>query len=474
MTEAVSIRSAATATSADPLRVYAHELAGFGGHSPPQETFHRSQERKRLLRWPNQSGKTRAGAAEAWWHALGEHPYRDVPKAPSLGSVLCADLKNGWSKLCVKMREVEPPGALHHDCTYDDVRGYLFRGKRAIGLANGSIIQAFGSEQPLTALASDTVDWQWIDEPPKRAHWGEFRRAAAAKMAPVWVTLTPIGRPVAWLRNIVDGDAARGTPALEPDWDQQVGTLDRTHCPHRSAESIQQQIDECDPQDRNQRIKAGWVGVSLARWIPGFANLLGVDVFDDDEVLPPEADVCALGADYGERPGATVWMLILVDEVSSRVWVLGEWVSQGRLTEVEEAQAVHDELLKAWSVTWHNISMMRGDSNSSGRRGVATSINDLMTRAIARSAKLPRCPFNIETPYKGPGSVRARARMVNTAILEGRLKVHEGCTNLRETLSHWCGQSNSELKHAFDAFGYIAEDWLAPEGAFKTSRFFIK
>ena len=72
----------------DPLEEYLRELPGYGGMSPPQSQFHRSQERKRFLRWPNQTGKTRSGAAEAWWHALGDHPFRDVAPAPNIGSIL--------------------------------------------------------------------------------------------------------------------------------------------------------------------------------------------------------------------------------------------------------------------------------------------------------------------------------------------------------------------------------------------------
>ena len=49
----------------DPLTRYAEEWAGFGGMSPPQQRFHHSLNRKRLLLAANQIGKTRAGAAEA-------------------------------------------------------------------------------------------------------------------------------------------------------------------------------------------------------------------------------------------------------------------------------------------------------------------------------------------------------------------------------------------------------------------------
>ena len=469
----------AAQAAADPLRRYFEEIAGFGGHSPPQERAHRSTARKRFLRWPNQTGKTRWGSAETWCHALGEHPYREVPPAPNIGSILCADLQNGWAKLCVKLREVQPPGILADGCTYDPARGYIYKGKRSIGLKNGSLIQAFGSEQPLTALAGDTVSWQWIDEPPKLPHWSEMRRSAAAESAPVWVTLTPIGRPVLWLRDMVEGNPDRALPPSEPDWDVHVGKLDKTHCPHRTQKSIEQQIADTPAEVRAQRIHARWQGVSATRMVPGFSNQIGVDVFTDEDVaailssIPDNTSELVLSADYGERPGATVWYLHLIHPAAHRVWTLGEWASEGRLTEIEEAMAIRDDLLRPWNVDWVHIAYGKGDSNSSGRRSVATTINELMERAIARSANLRECPFDLTPPYKGPGSVKARARMINTAILEGRYLVHEDCQMLRQSLAHWTG-ANDDLKHAWDGASYGVEDPLAPEGSFRTSKYFLK
>ena len=424
--------------------------------SPPQSEFHRNQDRKRFLRWPNQTGKTRSGAAEAWWHALGDHPFRDVTPAPNIGSILCADLKNGWSKLSQKLREVQPDGILHLDCSFDEARGYYFRGKRGIGLLNGSLIQAFGSEQPLTALASDTVDWQWVDEPPKRSHWGEFRRSGYAKRASCWVTLTPIGRPVEWLRDIVSGNPQQGHAALEPDWFELVGKLDKAHCPHRSQQSIDEQIAETDALDRGQRIEARWQGFTIARRIPGFSEM---NIIDDEEAEALQVEEVALGVDWGEVVGNTVWYL--VGWTGSAAYVLGEWSPGSRMTEAEEVRALRKELLIPWGVDFDQIAVARGDSNSAGRRGIASTVNQMVNRAIARELGRSRPPFELRPPYKGPGSVRARARILSSACIEGRLYVHQDCQRLIHTLRHWMG-ANDNLKHPFDAAGYILEHYLSP------------
>jgi hypothetical protein len=440
----------------DPLLEYLRELPGLGGMSPPQRAFHESWDRKRFLRWPNQTGKTRAGAAEAWWHALGDHPFREVPEAPNIGSILCADLKNGWSKLSAKMREIQPPGILHPECSYDDARGYYFRGKRGIGLINGSLIQAFGSEQPLTALASDTVDWQWIDEPPKRSHWGEFRRSGYANRAPCWVTLTPIGRPVEWLRDIVSGNPEQGHPPLEPDWLELVGKLDREHCPHRSQQSIDEQIAETDALDRGQRIEARWTGFSIGRRIPGFSE---ENIIDDGDVEALQIEELGLGADWGEVASHTVWYL--VGWTGTALYVLAEWSPPERMTEAEEVRTLRKQMLRPWGVDFDQIAIGRGDSNSSGRRGIASTVNQLINRAVAHELGRSRPPFEMRPPYKGPGSVRARARIISSACIEGRLYVHESCQRLIHSYRHWMGENN-DLKHPFDAAGYIAEYYLSP------------
>ena len=450
------LSAAASTRRRSPLWTYTHARAGWGGMSPPQSEFHRSQDRKRFLRWPNQTGKTRSGAAEAWWHALGDHPFRDVTPAPNIGSILCADLKNGWAKLSMKMREVQPDGILHPECSFDEARGYYFRGKRGVGLQNGSLIQAFGSEQPLTALASDTVDWQWVDEPPKRSHWGEFRRSGYAKRASCWVTLTPIGRPVEWLRDIISGNPQQGHAALEPDWFELVGKLDKAHCPHRSQQSIDEQIAETDALDRGQRIEARWQGFTIARRIPGFSEM---NIIDDEEAEALQVEEVALGVDWGEVVGNTVWYL--VGWTGSAAYVLGEWSPGSRMTEAEEVRALRKELLIPWGVDFDQIAVARGDSNSAGRRGIASTVNQMVNRAIAHELGRSRPPFELRPPYKGPGSVRARARILSSACIEGRLYVHQDCQRLIHTLRHWMG-ANDNLKHPFDAAGYILEHYLSP------------
>ena len=217
-------------------------------------------------------------------------------------------------------------------------------------------------------------------------------------------------------------------------------------------------IEACPAWERSQRVFGKWDGVSIGRRTPGFtdANICGDEFVDE---LGETIIELGLGADYGEIPGHTVWYL--TGWTGQAVIFLGEWSPSDRMTEAEEARELRKELLLPWGVDYDQISIGRGDSNSAGRRGIASSVNALMMRAIAREMGRPRCPFDLRPPYKGPGSVRARARIISGACVEGRLYVHESCTRLIHSYRHWMG-ANDDLKHPFDAAGYIAEHWLSP------------
>ena len=428
--------------------------------SPAQRRFHEDDSRKRLLRAGNQIGKTRAGSAECWSHALGYHPFREVPDPGSLGWILCSDLKSGWSSVSQKLREIEPLGALDPSTHYDSVKGYRTGGVRGIRLRNGSLIIPKGSDQSVLALSSGTIDWCWIDELCKRDHFSEFRARGAVKNAPIWVTLTPIGRPCEWLRNTISGDpnSANKEP-IEPDWSSHVVPLSPENCPHRTKEDIEQQILSIPPWERSIRISAGWESITIARRIPGFSDasifLQGVD-----HPLENLTHV-GIGADYGEIVSHTIFVLVAWEAHTETLYVLGEWSPDSRMTPPEEARGLRDHLLRPWGIGPEHVSLFRGDSNSAGRRSVAVTVNALLERAITEMMGVPAPLFHCKPPYKGPGSVLARSRIMSSAFLSGKMYIHEDCPRTIAGLRHWDGSSSTEkYKHSVDALGYISDCFL--------------
>ena len=434
----------------NPLVLYTEGEAGKGGMSPGQRTFHESQHNLRLVLGGNQIGKSRLLAGEIWFHATGSHPFREVPEAgeDNLGWVLCSDLKSGWANVSQKMREIEPPGVLHPDCTWDSARGYRYRGSMMVKLRCGSLIVGKGSEQSVISLSGATISWLAIDEICKEQHFSEARSRAAVKSAPVFMALTPIGRPIEYLRTRTCGDPDSNAPALE-DWDVQKIELSVENCPHRDPGSIERQINSYGVWERAQRIYGSWEGITTERWI----NFGEENVFSDP---PKNIQKIGLGWDHGEKPGNSVCYMVAWS--GERLYVLAEYVSTERNTPDQEAVEI-TKMIKDWGVTLDQIDEARGDSNSAGRLGLGFSVNELLERGFAKILDRRRPPFPITVPWKGGGSIRARARLLNTCCLSGTFLVHESCVKLIASLRHWSGENN-DLKHSYDAVSYISECYL--------------
>ena len=445
---------------------YEHAAPGLGGMSPAQRAVHQSQHPRRLFIAGNQLGKSRSLTAEAWWHATGRHPFRlDMPEPPSLGWIVCADLRAGWPNVSRKLREIEPPGILDERQKFDDARGYTFMGSKMLRTKAGSIIVAKSGTQDLIALSGETIDWLLFDELPKRGHFSEARsRLAVRGSNRCLMAFTPIGRPVDWLRDHCEGNPKTGTAPRE-SWDIHRVPLTAENCPHRTPEDIQTQIAGYGPWEYRQRVLAEWDGISAERWIPGFTEGC---VFGDDEA-PQNVDSVGLGWDHGERPGSSVCYLVV--HSNGRVWVLAEYASKERNTPKAEAIEIQ-KMLKVWGIGLNRIDEARGDSNSAGRLGLGLSVNETLERAFADLAGSSRPPFPIRVPYKGRGSVKARARMLNAAAIDGRFRVHESCTRLIHSLRHWRGENN-DLKHPYDAVAYIADVYLTGGTADDTGRLIV-
>ncbi len=440
---------------ADGLSRYLIEPAGpRGGMSPPQEMFHRSQSRKRAFIAANKSVKSLWGACEAWWHLLpGTHPFRETPPAGTMGWVLCSDLRQGWQTISHVLHEMEPPGVLHPACQYVPGVGYQYRGSKQLMLANRSSLVGKGCEQSLLALESARVGWLWVDEPPKEAHWHAARSRLSMDKGNMWLTCTPVGRPCGWLRNLLEGNNEESIEA-EPGWYIEHIELSEENAPHRDPESIRLQREECSPWEFQQRILAKWEGLSKDRWIDGFTE---GNIFTDDE-QPTNLQALGLGIDWGEQPGKTVIYLIGWDNFSC--WVLSELIPKSPGTPASNAREITD-MIQAYGISLHDVDECRADSNSAGALGVGFSINDLLMRELAKIAGSSRTPIDVKVPYKRRGSVAARTRLISSACVDGRLRVHESCSRLIHSMRHWRGE-NSDLKDPLDAMGYMAEVWLSP------------
>jgi hypothetical protein len=95
-----------------------------------------------------------------------------------------------------------PKGELDRRTVFDKVLGFRHGW---VGFSNGSEVRIVTVGQDMLAHASETLDFIWIDEPPSPDIYAECVSRTIQTRGVVFLTLTPIGRPVGWLRDLVDG-----------------------------------------------------------------------------------------------------------------------------------------------------------------------------------------------------------------------------------------------------------------------------
>jgi len=413
---------------------------------PPHARFLRDRSRFRLLRAPNQSGKTVVGAADLIWHCLGRHPYQPVADRPIRAAVIAYSFEQ--SKVIQrKIHELLPDGVLDSRTHYDSVLGFRHR---RIGFASGSTVRILTASQGTIALASDTLDYVWPDEPLPPDVYAELMARVTQTGGRVSMTMTPIGRPVGWLRAAVEEE---GSP-----WSETHFGLSVANCPWMTQGMVDEATRACLPIERPQRIRGEWEGVTVDRLLDGFDE----DTVSDEE---PTGEVqVLLGADHGERPGSEVWVLLFAWRAGgawhAHVW--DEYQSRSRTTPEQDAEHVR-RMLERHGLSLYDVDRARGDVNTAGKSHARWTVNEAFERAFAALAGGHR-PFAIERPRKGPGSIMRAARVVNVALLDRRLRVHPRCERIIETMRHWTG-ADDDLKHPFDALGYITYDLLDPTDA---------
>lgn len=438
----MSLAAALAAVKANPLAAYQP--------TPGQLRFHKAPGRVRLLRAPNQVGKSHCGAAEALWWLLGKHPHQAIPPAPNRGRLVPYS-DDSAKEVEARLAELLPRGSLHPDCRYDADRGFRVGRRRILRLRNGSSLSIISQEAGTMAAAGATLDFVWFDEPPPPSVFSEGVARTTSTGGRVWLTLTPIGRPCAWLREEVER-----------------GSVEEIHfglsvqsCPWLTQADVDQITAHTLEGERPQRIHGDWEGVTPDRYYGAWADALVTDELPDCEVK------LGLGIDHGEDAGREAALLVAFkpDRHDPRCWFLDEYVSRGHTGIEADAQGILD-MLARWDLGPEAIDEARGDTNSAGKSEAGYKVNQLLTEAVARMSGLPEHspPFRIQPARKGPGSVAYTSRLLHSAMVRGGLTVHPNCASLIEAFRHWRGPggsaANRDLSHSLDAARYIGREFL--------------
>lgn len=406
----------------DPLAAFPF-LRAIRDGSPKQRDFVLSPAKRHLLRAGNRVGKTYSGAAKAWLHVM--EPHRRL-------LVLAA---NHTSKVAVVGRELAdmaPLGMLQNS-DYDARRGWR---NDLIQLRNGSEILFRSGEAAPTAIAGIEATGAWCDEPPDEVLYGEVTSRVAVTQGPIWLTMTPIGRPVEHLKTRVHGDPDRGIAPSE-QWEETIIHLSHEDCPWRSPESIDAQIASYMPWEVPQRVHGAWDGLAADRLF--FA-------FDPTKHIAsnlPRADwTLSVAIDHGELAGRQIAILFAYSRSAQAVHILDEYVSSHRTTIEEDAEGIK-AMLARHRLTPAHIDHWWGDINSAGKSD-HRSINQRMGDCLG---------VRINPPDKSAGSIMAGVHAINTGFRSDTLFVHRAARSALKALNYWGGK-NDDLKHAADALRY--------------------
>lgn len=401
--------------------------------SPKQEAFHRSTHKRRIVRAGNQVGKTKMCADEAWSFALGVNPYKDVPPGPTRGLVIAADYQSYIDVVGFSLHQSCPHWALV-DSDYDTNRGWK---NNRILLKNGSSITFRWGGSKSTAVAGLVCDWVWIDEPPPQHLFSEAMTRVAVRNGYAFLSMTPIGRPVDWLREHVEGDPDKGTEARE-DWEQFVIRLTVEDCPHRTQESIDTQMAGYLPSEMPQRRDGAWEGSVADR---------ALECFELDSVVDWELDVMGrsmvrLSLDHGEKASRQTALAALYN--ADKILVFAENAST-TATAIEDDAREIEELLRQHGMTVQDVDEAVGDINSAGKMARGRSVNDELGAAL-----------DLEISKAKKGKVSDSVYYVNMALKERRLFIHSRCVGLIKSMLNWKHESKYEdLKHFIDALFYL-------------------
>lgn len=441
--------------------------------SPPQLAFLKCAEKRKLLRTGNQLGKTWAGGAEAIWFALGSHPYqRGLPAPPTLQWVICATERQSQI-VQKKVWQLVPKAEVAEGCYYDPRKG-AFVGKYArLRFRNGSEIHFITGGGDTTSLASDTVHRVWIDEPPESERvYNEVQSRLIRTNGWLAITLTPVNRPVAWLRALAEKEPKPLIKDLHFRLEPQNLVLengevmrleDGTPMDEAWIEDLIARTSEMEvPVIRHGEWEFRTEGAYLAKvWDPATMIVDGAPEGRYEELL---------GIDWGDRPGKQVVLYILVDEEGGRdgyprVHVEACYTGEtGRETVLDDARGTV-RMLRAHGTQWANLRSVKADrahrAKQPGQKGTFE-----FNRAIAEVLGVPLetlHPLAVSAkrgPGRGKGSRTTRSSWLHELMAARCFTVNRRCGRLIEAFPKYNPLKDDDNKDPVDALVYGIDEYI--------------
>lgn len=432
---------------------------------PGQHALLQSREKRTLLRAGNQGqGKTTGGAAELLFRMIGSHPFKRVLPPPTFYWAICAsDQQAGVVQR--KVWELAPKDLVHPDSEYDLSKGAFLGKYPRLLMKNGSWCGFKTGGGDTASLASEKLHGAWFDEPPESERvFSEVLKRLTRTNGDLWMTFTPVNRPVGWVRKRVDARKLHDLHfRLEPenlrfvDNGEPIRLEDGTVCD-------QAWIDRFIADTPDQEVPV----VCHGEWEFRVDGAYLAKVWDPTRMVSeqvPDVDLeYALGIDFGDRPGKQVVVLLAIDEVGDGeghpwVYVLDEYVATtGRETPEDDAKGVL-AMLRRHRLRWSELKRASSDRAHKAGRGDQKSATDLQAQ-VARiiGVKFGQVMPPVRVAKRGQGrgaeSVRTRARWLYQTMARGHFGVHPRCARLIEAIPRYNPWSDDDWKDPLDALVY--------------------
>jgi phage terminase large subunit-like protein len=418
-----------------------------------------------LLRGGNQIGKTMVGCFEVHCRCIGWHPYKKVKPPPIEVWIIV----HSWEQSKViqkKFWDMAPKSELHPDTEY--IPGKGFKGKYpTVRYKNGSIVYFKTTGQGTLGVASGTVDFVWVDEPPPPDIWGELKARTTRTRGEMLLTLTPIGAPVDYLKEMVkDGIIS-----------EHVGVMSVENCTPEGCKSMmtQEEIDALARSylsiDREARMSGDWDGgVPEGRIFDAFTEEMISDeeptsTYYDDRGLEKDKDfIFAVGIDHGHDVASQVAILSCIDMTDPQdphIYIIDEYVADGAGAQ-KHARGIL-AMLKRNDLEIADITRWTGDRRHGGsKKGDGKMSNSMLMAGFAHELKYPKnnLPFKIRTAFKPRWSVIYGCSVIHERMVLGKFQIFPCCEKTIKSLKLWAMKKNgqwdtmSEHKHCIDGMRY--------------------
>lgn len=434
----------------------------------------------KLYRAGVRSGKSTAGMGEVIFRARGAHPFLDVPPAPVRLALITSDKQAQGVQIMRLFWDLVRKDELVPDVEFNPKTG--FRGHvPVVQFKNGSEVTWYSNNAGPRALQGAEFDYVGIDEPPDEDVFDEAQARVRNTGGMVGLTLTPLHKPVPWLRERCEnGKVTDHHYPLTVDNQRGVitGELRRT-----KAGVVWDQAFLDGVREREGIGPAGPIKLD-GEWEMRTDGQF-FDCFDADKhvsaVLPSGALNWYLGIDYAaadrEHGMCAVLSGVQVDHIQTpngretvhRVWTLDEVVMPG--TASMESFAVEIlAMLRDRGFKWRELDAVYGDNPVKSRYHQVGNpeLTRWLSRRLGRDQNRLRPRLFSAKEGGGASGRQRRTKDVRSTwmweqLSRGFVRIHPRCTTLLQALQEYDYSDRHPLKDVTDAWMYaLKEQWGNP------------